>query len=138
MKVTRFLIVDDDTEDQELFIDAVREVDPSIECISALNGEEALTLLREDSPALPDYIFMDLNMPGLNGVQCLSEIKKMQYLQHIPVLIYTTSNWTRNKEETRRLGADHFFTKPVRFRDICSYISTILVEFPPASSGSTP
>src|SRR5690606_28093529 len=99
MKVTRFLIVDDDTEDQELFIDVVREVDPSIECISAFTGEEALTLLREDSPALPDYIFMDLNMPRLNGVQCLSKIKKMQYLQHIPVLLYTTSNWTRNKQE---------------------------------------
>lgn len=135
-KSTKFLIVDDDTEDQELFIDAVKEVDPSIECISAFNGEEALNLLRKDLSILPDYIFMDLNMPVLNGIQCLEEIKKTKTLHHIPVLIYTTSNWIRNEEETRKLGAHHFFTKPVRFNDICKYISTILHQFPVSESGT--
>lgn len=136
MKVTRFLIVDDDKEDQELFIDAVKEVDPTIECISALNGQEALDLLLKDFPTLPDYIFMDLNMPGLNGAQCLSEIKKIRDLADIPVLIYTTSNWIKNEEETRRLGANHFFTKPVRFHEICTYITSILDQFPKKLSDS--
>lgn len=130
MKATRFLIVDDDMEDQELFIDAVKEVDNSIECISAYNGQEALNFLKNDPSLLPDYIFLDLNMPILNGIQCLAEIKKTEGLHHIPVLIYTTSNWSRNEEETRKLGAHHFFTKPVRFNDICEYISSILLQFP--------
>ncbi|QEC52904.1 response regulator receiver domain-containing protein [Anseongella ginsenosidimutans] len=134
MKGTRFLIVDDDTEDQELFIDAVKEVDPTIECVSVYNGEEALDFLKKDPSVLPDYIFMDLNMPVLNGIQCLAEIKKTQTLHHIPVCIYTTSNWSKNEEETRKLGANHFFTKPVRFNEICKYISTILNSFPVSRS----
>ncbi|HEY9559268.1 MAG TPA: response regulator [Anseongella sp.] len=132
MKATRFLIVDDDVEDQELFIDAVKEVDDTIECISVYNGEEALNFLNSNPSPLPDYIFMDLNMPILNGIQCLAEIKKTEQLHHIPVFIYTTSNWSRNEEETRKLGAHHFFTKPVRFADICEYISSMLVQFPVA------
>lgn len=124
------MIVDDDIEDQELFVDAVNEVDDTIECISVYNGEEALNFLKNGESLLPDYIFLDLNMPILNGIQCLAEIRKTETLHHIPVFIYTTSNWSRNEEETRKLGARHFFTKPVRFSDICEYITTVLHQFP--------
>ena len=130
MEGMRFLLIDDDREDQELFIDAAKEVDPNIECISVFNGEEALRVLKSNITGLPDYIFLDLNMPVLNGIQCLAEIKKTKSLHDIPIFIYTTSNWTKNEIETRELGANHFFTKPTRFSEICQYISTMLVEFP--------
>ena len=66
-----FFIVDDDVDDQELFMEAVNEVDKTITCISASNCEEALDSLKSGKVVLPDIIFLDLNMPRLNGKQFL-------------------------------------------------------------------
>ena len=122
----RFFIVDDDVDDQELFIEAVNEVDKSIECISASNCEEALQILKSGEIALPDVIFLDLNMPRQNGKQCLAELKKTAHLSKIPVIIYTTSSEKRDIDETTRLGAAHFLTKPNKFDELCKALSFVL------------
>ena len=122
----RFFIVDDDVDDQELFIEAVNEVDKSIECISASNCEEALQILKSGKIALPDVIFLDLNMPRQNGKQCLVELKKTAHLSKIPVIIYTTSSEKRDIDETTRLGAAHFLTKPNKFDELCKALSFVL------------
>jgi CheY-like chemotaxis protein len=126
MKTKRtFFIVDDDIDDQDLFIEAVSEVDGSIECLSASNCEEALDLLKNKKIGMPDMIFLDLNMPRLNGKQCLAELKKEAHLAHIPVIIYSTSSEKRDIEETTRLGAAHFLTKPNKFDELCKAISFV-------------
>ena len=122
----RFFIVDDDVDDQELFIEAVNEVDDSIECLSASNCEEALDLLKNKKISMPDMIFLDLNMPRLNGKQCLAELKKQAHLADIPVIIYSTSSEKRDIEETTRLGAAHFLTKPNKFEELCKAISFVV------------
>lgn len=122
----RFFIVDDDIDDQELFIEAVNEVDSSIECLSASNCEEALDLLKNQKIPLPDMIFLDLNMPRLNGKQCLAELKRQSHLCHIPVIIYSTSSEKRDIEETSRLGAAHFLTKPNKFEELCKALSFVV------------
>lgn len=122
----RFFIVDDDIDDQELFIEAVNEVDSSIECLSASNCEEALDLLKNQKIVLPDMIFLDLNMPRLNGKQCLAELKRQSHLCHIPVIIYSTSSEKRDMEETTRLGAAHFLTKPNKFEELCKALSFVV------------
>ena len=122
------LIVDDDEDDRELFCDALREVDPSIVCIHAQDGQQALLGLRLKEFPIPHIIFIDLNMPRLNGFQCLKELKKDRSLQNIPVAIYTTSKIKEHKEECERLGASHFITKPTRFTELCSVISEVLVK----------
>jgi CheY-like chemotaxis protein len=121
-----FFIVDDDIDDQELFIEAVNEVDKSINCFSASDCEEALNLLKSGTVELPDMIFLDLNMPRLNGKQCLTELKRQANLKHIPVIIYSTSSEKRDIEETSRLGAAHFLTKPNKFEELCSALSYVL------------
>jgi CheY-like chemotaxis protein len=127
MKAKRtFFIVDDDIDDQELFKEAVNEVDGSIQCLSASNCEEALDLLRHRKIVLPDMIFLDLNMPRLNGKQCLSELKKIAHLRDIPVIIYSTSSEKRDIEETSRLGAAHFLTKPNKFDELCKALSFVV------------
>jgi len=120
-----FFIVDDDADDQELFIEAVTQVDKSIQCVSISDCEEALSLLKSGSVPLPDVIFLDLNMPRLNGKQCLIELKKESRLRHIPVIIYSTSSEKRDIEETARLGAAHFLTKPNRFEELCKAVSFV-------------
>jgi len=116
------LIVDDDEDDRNLFCDAVNVVDPEINCIIARNGEEALQGMLTDHLPKPDLIFLDLNMPRINGVQCLREIKKQQRLRDIPVVIYTTSKLEEDKVITRKLGAIHFITKPSSLRELCNEI----------------
>lgn len=117
-----FFIVDDDLDDQELFIEAVNEVDKSIRCLPYSNCEEALELMKSKKVNLPDIIFLDLNMPKLNGKQCLMELKKHEILRDIPVVIYTTSSEKRDIEETCRLGAAYFLTKPNKFEELCNAI----------------
>ena len=69
------LNVDDDEEDIEIFCDAVREIDSSIICLVAKSAEEALQILNSDID-LPAYIFLDINMPKVDGNTCLAQIKK--------------------------------------------------------------
>src|SRR5688572_5754140 len=106
----RILIVDDDEDDIDIFREAIEELDPSVKCLSAFNGLEALSLLAKLHTKLPDYIFLDLNMPKLNGKCCLAELKKSSVYRQIPVIIYTTSRLESDIEETRRLGASYFLT----------------------------
>lgn len=113
-----FLIIDDDQEDCEFFCEAVAELDVYAECHVAKNFEEALSALRKESAVLPNYIFLDLNMPRMNGRECLMELKKDQKLKEIPVIIYSTSSSQKDKEETREMGAVHFLTKPSEFNTL--------------------
>ena len=71
------LCIDNDPEDIEFFCDAVKAVDPSIVTLSAMNGQEALDLLNSLAvEELPSYIFLDINMPQMNGKETLEQIRK--------------------------------------------------------------
>ncbi len=120
------MIVDDDEDDVELFCDALKDIDREVKCISASNGEDALIKLNKKDIPLPDYIFLDLNMPRLNGKQCLKRLKIDSKLRDIPVIIYSTSKLREDMEETRLLGAVHFLTKPNKLNDLRKAITSIL------------
>ena len=121
-----FFLVDDDIDDQEIFLAAVNEIDNTINCVSIDNCEEAIEKLKREQTDLPDIIFLDLNMPRLNGRQCLAELRKLAHLKHIPVIIYSTSSLKKDIEETKRLGADMFLTKPSKFDDLCNALNNVL------------
>ena len=131
-----FFIVDDDVDDRNLFIEAVKEVDAGIECISANNGEQALALLTNPESALPDFIFLDLRMPRIDGKKCLVEIKKNERLKHIPVVIYTTSRDVDESKDLKELGAFYFISKPNNPEEIFYLISFVLDEHWSASNRS--
>ena len=118
-------LIDDDIDDQEFFMEAVKEVDPNIECHLASSCEEGLELLN-NSEVLPDYIFLDLNMPKVDGKKCLLELKKNARVKEIPVIIYSTSSLKKDIDETKAMGAVHFLTKPAAFRELCEAIENVL------------
>jgi CheY-like chemotaxis protein len=120
-----FLIVDDDADDVELFCEAVNEIEPDAECITAANGEDALKKLL-NIKHLPDFIFLDLNMPRMDGRQCLDELRKDKRLKKIPVIIYSTSSTQRDTDETSKLGATYFLTKPTSFQKLKSEIIHVM------------
>src|SRR6266700_1516457 len=102
----------------KIFASNLGQTDKSIRCLTASRGEEALNKLKAGLKQLPDYIFLDLNMPRMSGIECLAEIKKINILQHIPVIVYSTSSAQKDVEETKKLGADYFITKPPNFREL--------------------
>ena len=129
MRPQSILLVDDDEDDQLLFIDAMREIDKSIQCHVASDGLEAILSLETKSPT-PDLIFLDLNMPKMNGYQCLAQLKKEAKFREIPVVIYTTSKIESDRERTLKMGARYFLTKPSDFSELIGELTRILkLEF---------
>jgi CheY-like chemotaxis protein len=122
------LLIDDDEDDRKLFFEATKEVDTEIKCVAAVNGQEALTYLNNAANSLPDFIFLDLRMPGLSGQQCLEAIKKDFRLASIPIIVYTTSRDVKESETMKRLGATHFMSKPVSPDDVYYMVSFVLSE----------
>ena len=118
------LLIDDDEDDKEIFCLALQNVDRSIECITASDGVEALSIL-ENKSFIPDYIFLDLNMPIMNGKECLKEIRKQSHLNQVPVIIFTTSSAEKDKVETKTLGANAFITKPPLVSALAKKLSDI-------------
>jgi CheY-like chemotaxis protein len=120
-----FFLVEDDLDDVTLFEEILREIDPSILFYSAGNGIEALEKLRSFGDKLPNYIFLDLNMPLMDGKQCLEELKKDDKLKNIPVIIFTTSSQSRDIEQTIQMGAACFITKPTSMKELKNILASI-------------
>jgi CheY-like chemotaxis protein len=118
-------LVDDDIDDHEIFKSALAKVNQDLALITATNGYEALEALSVAN-TLPDYIFVDLNMPRMGGLQFLKEIKQTEILKDIPVIIYTTSSNPGDIAKTKELGAVSFVTKPSRFSELCSFLQTLV------------
>jgi CheY-like chemotaxis protein len=121
------LLVDDDVDDRKLFSEALMEVDKGINLVVAASGEEALLYLQKMSKP-PDFIFLDLRMPGLSGEQCLAKIKKDPRLISVPVIIYTTSREVSDSIRLQKLGAVHFMSKPVSLDEVYYMVSFVLNE----------
>jgi len=123
--VKRFLLVDDDTDDRELFSEALAAVNPVIICDLAADAEEALTKLDGKNDA-PDMIFLDINLPVMTGWQFLSSLKSIEAYKNIPVVMYSTSNNQRDKDIAKDLGAFCFITKPSAFKKLKSTLDIII------------
>ena len=123
-KARKILLVDDDADDQVYFRDAINELNASLKCDIANNGREALDQIQQPPP--PDLIFLDLNMPVMNGYECLEFLKTEERYKNIPVVIFTTSRNKQDVEQARQLGAHLFFTKPTNFNTLCSKLNKIL------------
>jgi CheY-like chemotaxis protein len=120
-------MVDDDIDDQELFGEAMAIVDSEASCYFASDAEEGLRML-EASPKQYQLIFLDLNMPRMNGKQMLSLLKQQPTLRDIPVVIFSTSLREKDGAETSAMGAAHFLTKPSSFTELCKALTQVLVK----------
>jgi CheY-like chemotaxis protein len=119
------LYVDDDIDDQDIFCEAVRSINPRIVCHVAKDGLEALKLLEELVP-LPDYIFLDLNMPLFNGKEFLIELRRSRKLKHIQVVMYSTSRNPKDAADCKKLGAMDFIIKPSTFREVYDHLNKFI------------
>src|SRR5690349_18336029 len=123
-KATCFLI-DDDVDDQEFFDMAIKDTYLKPACHFCNDCSQALGLLKI-ADFIPDYIFLDLNMPGMNGTECLAELKKMAHLEGIPIIIYSTSSDARLISEIKSLGATDFIIKPTELSNLTAILDQML------------
>ena len=118
-------MIDDDQDDREIFQEAIAISYPGIEVVFARDGVDALEILDRNN-TLPDVIFLDYNMPRMNGVQCLKELKGMDRTSSIPVIMYTTSGNRSHEEHILKLGADYYMRKTNSFHELCSELKRLL------------
>src|ERR1700755_558562 len=88
----RCFLIDDDIDDQEIFSMALAEIDPTIQCTLAGDGPQALEMLEAMATDLPDYIFIDMNMPKMNGIACLKAIKNLDHIESARVYMFSTTS----------------------------------------------
>lgn len=135
--IKQILLMDDDEDDQLIFKDALRGIAGDLNVIFAGNGLRGLEYLRGIPPLqpIPELIFLDLNMPLMNGFEFLAVIKKDPKFQHIPVVIFSTSENPADKQKASSLGAVKFLTKSPEFavlkKDLAKIYATLT-----ASNGS--
>lgn len=104
------LLIDDDFDDREFFCEILDEINPELTCEMASNGLEALSQLEKNRA--PDIVFLDLNMPHMNGFDFLQKFRSTSSFNNIPVIIYTTSDQLQDQKRAKELGAQGFFSKP--------------------------
>lgn len=108
----------------------MEDIAPRVRCVTALNGQEAMNMLTSGE-VLPDLIFLDLNMPLMNGKQFLAACRQVDKCRHIPVIVLSTTSDKSSIEETFRLGAKDYITKPHKFSEWGTLIKEKLSAYSP-------
>ena len=121
------LCVDDDDDDASLLESAVHHCCSEIKFMKCYGGKEALDFLNSPMSS-PDVILLDVNMPLLNGFDCLREIQKSPRLRNIPVFMISTSASPKDVSLAMELGARKFLTKPNSYSEICLMVGDIIEE----------
>jgi CheY-like chemotaxis protein len=116
------LLIDDDPDEVDIFSEALREIKKPLACVQASSAKSALNLLNY---LIPDYIFLDVNMPGINGLKCLDEIRKIKSIRNIPVILY--SNFIDDESVAKALaaGAAACLKKPNQIKNLVEMLDGI-------------
>jgi len=126
--MVRCFLIEDDPDDQEIFLMALRAIDPAIQCDVANGGLQALAWLGNDQSFIPDYIFVDHSMPKMTGLECLGELRKLKHLSKARVIMFSTSSEPKIVERCRLLGADDFVVKPPTLGDMVGSINQLIIK----------
>lgn len=121
--IQNIVMADDDQDDVDLFQSAVDDTCDHLSLTVAMDGTKLMTLL-DKNPA-PDAIFLDLNMMGKSGKDCLEEIRGKEKFDNVPVVILSTSNTKTEIDFCLNNGADHYFVKPHTYEGLQSIVKNL-------------
>jgi len=121
--INSIILADDDRDDHDFFRDALKLIAPTVSISIVEDGEALLALLKH---YVPDFIFLDLDMPCKNGLECLTAIRANPILHSIPIVIFSSTSRPANIDTAYDMGADLFFIKPANYGDLVSSINAIL------------
>ena len=119
------LLVEDDRVDMMMVIRALKQVHVTNQVVHLENGEDALNYLRDEDNDKPCIIFLDLNMPIMNGIEFLQVVKNDGQLKRIPVVVLTTSEEQQDKVNSFNMGVAGYMAKPVDYRQFVEVMRSI-------------
>ncbi|MUH35573.1 response regulator [Zobellia amurskyensis] len=125
-KLLNIALADDDEDDRMLFSEAIEDISIRTKLSLFNHGQELMDYLNLPNVILPNLIFLDLNMPIKNGMQCLKEIRQNPDLKDLCIAIYSTSSSERDIEETFLNGANIYLNKPNNFGKLQDSVERIL------------
>jgi len=117
------LLVEDDEDDQEFFMEALREVRDITLLQIASDGQAAIDTLTS-SIILPEIIFMDVDMPRMDGIECLQELSNNPRIRNVPIVMLTSC--LAYREQALNLGARAFIKKPADGKDLSKKLNQIV------------
>ncbi|PKQ45172.1 response regulator [Confluentibacter flavum] len=120
------ILVDDDEDDRMLFTEALEEISIQTKLLLFKHGQELLDYLFQPHAELPNLIFLDLNMPVKNGMQCLSEIRNHPKLKDLPIAIYSTSSSDKDISDAFLNGANLYISKPNCYSKLRKVVEKVL------------
>lgn len=120
------LLADDDEDDRLFFREAFDEIKINTKVETVNDGVELMDYLTRPGITLPHILFLDLNMPRKNGLDCLRELKRIDYLKDIAVVIYSTSASDEDIEETFVQGANVYLKKPNDFKTLRKTLEAVI------------
>ena len=126
MSYKHILLIEDDEGDQKIFATVLRSIGPEITCTILDNAGEALYKL-ENAEVLADFIFLDLRMPGMTGLEFLKELQTNETLKQTPVVVLSGVPDENDVRETKALGARDFIVKPGKYSELRKILYSILL-----------
>ncbi|HXU28919.1 MAG TPA: response regulator [Bacteroidia bacterium] len=120
------ILADDDSDDRELFEEALSEINNNIKVLLSIDGAQLMDTLNETNSLKPILIFLDINMPKKNGFECLEQIRLSPTLKNIPVIIYSTCSQKDTVNKAFKSGANYFVRKPDNFGALKILLQKIL------------
>ncbi len=119
------MLIEDDTIEVMKLKRVITKLEMRHELIEATNGEKALEILRSDDE-LPDVIFLDLNMPRINGLEFLKILREDERLRYLPTIILTTSNNRSDILSSYNIGVAGYIIKPLKYEHYVEKMKTAL------------
>ena len=111
--MTTILLAEDDLDDQELFADALTEIDPSIHLLTFSSGKKILKHLQNlENDQIPEMIVLDYNIPEINGAEILKKLEEDHRYDPMVKVVWSTSNSPTYQNSCLQLGAKAYFVKP--------------------------
>jgi CheY-like chemotaxis protein len=123
-KSKRLVYIDDDEDDILVLAEILLQIDDTIECLAAIGAQEGLALL--DKIGVPQYIFLDINMPRINGKQCLQRLRADRRYDDVPVIMLSTSTSDSEIKECMTLGATAFLVKATDLKNFTERLRVLL------------
>lgn len=112
------LLIDDDVDDQEIFEMCVEKISGEINFKGLTDSVNAISILTTDTAYTPDYIFLDVNMPKMNGMQCLAVLRQIERLNACKIFMYSTTSDEEMVAKSKKQGAADFIIKPARAAEL--------------------
>lgn len=119
------MLIDDDTDDQEVFHLCLQRLEHPVDFLAMNSCPEAINWFRDHPSYIPDFIFLDVTMPLINGLECLKELRAVHRLQKTRIYMYSTTTQRLMENRARDLGATGFIVKPAKSAELAAELREI-------------